>query len=91
MIRIDLLNPRSDDTATALETPDRAQPQRKSGGLSLPNVSFSLPGGATAIVGVNILILIVIITLVMYIPADNFISEALRPVQKAFTRLFNMF
>ena len=43
-------------------------------------------GGIPAIIGVNILILVVVITIIMMLPSD-----VAGPLQKAFTRLFNMF
>jgi len=87
MIHIDLLNPKSLDPILKSDKKSAASlnttlDHKSSGSDSMPS-----PGGGTlSIIGVNVAILVVVVVIIMMLP-----SNVAGPLQKAFTRLFNMF
>ena len=87
MIHIDLLNPKSLDPILRSDTQPAASVNSTSDHKSSGSESMPSPGGGTlSIIGVNVAILVVVVVIIMMLP-----SNVAGPLQKAFTRLFNMF
>ena len=87
MIHIDLLNPQELDSIP--KSVKESAATLKSTLEYKPNGSSSMAspgGGALSIIGVNVAILLVVVVIIMMLPSD-----VAGPLQKAFTRLFNMF
>ena len=93
MIHIDLLNPHT--IADFVQTKKPASTSEPSSGPISTSISTQTPRqGRTlpTVIGINVLILVVVITVIMLIPPDwlpSGLGRIVRQAQTAFTRLFN--